>query len=209
MGEPQTPESRDPETPSPSSTSTTQTAPLPERQHQPYATHSPTASPTPAAKSSVKESAENPKIPAEPKTEQTPSIQESWLRINRFLETHEARALSETQTMVSASATPEAPELLPYPEVPLHSASSTSTAHQTTQPQHLPPPPTTHLQPTCKTIPMSTPTLPISRKPPSHYMFTTEPRVGATSTQIPEVSTLRTMNDRILATFQTSLSETT
>ena len=78
MGEPQTPESR--------STSTHKTAPQPELQHPPYVTTSPTATTTPAAKPSVKESAEKPKIPAEPKTEQTPSIQEIWLRISRFLE---------------------------------------------------------------------------------------------------------------------------
>ena len=40
-------------------------------------------------------------------------------------------------------------------------------------------------------------------------MHSTVPRVCATSTQIPEVSTLRTIKDRILATGQTTLSETT
>ena len=40
-------------------------------------------------------------------------------------------------------------------------------------------------------------------------MSTTELRIGATTTQIPEVSTLRTMKDRNLATCQTALSETT
>ena len=38
-------------------------------------------------------------------------------------------------------------------------------------------------------------------------MLTPEPRAGATSTQIPEVTTLRTMKNRILATCQTTPRE--
>ena len=132
-----------------------------------------------------------------------------WLGISRFLEAPEARTLRETTTMTSASAKPAAPELLPYPEALLYSASLTSTAHQTTQPQHPLPPPTTHLQLTRITIPTSTPTPPISRQPRPHYMSSPEPRVSAPSTQIPDVSTLRTVKDRIMATCQTTLSATT
>ena len=50
--------------------------------------------------------------------------------------------------------------------------------------------------------------MPDLAKTAAHYMSDPEPRLGAQSTLIHEVSTLQTMNDRILTTCQTSLSET-
>ena len=158
--------------------------------------------PTPGTKPSGKEPAETPSTPTDPKTAPTTSLQEFWLKISWFLEAQETRYRRDNPPLSSAPATPLPPELLTYPEVPQHYAIATPPTHQITQSQHPPPPPTTPLQPTRPPIARLTPTPPVSRTPPPHYVLTPKPRAGAPSTQIPEVTTLRTMKDRILASCQ-------
>ena len=116
-----------PRHPALTTTSTSQSAPRLERQPTPQTTPNPTRAATPGTKSGGNGSAETPDTPTESKPASTPSLQEMGLKISRFHEDQETRARREAQTLASASAKPAAPELLSYPEVPLQSASSTTT----------------------------------------------------------------------------------